>query len=114
MLPEVDDLTLEEKCRLLGGASTWRTHPVERVGLPAVKMSDGPNGVRGPQPSGGSMTVGQVCNRTVVFAYRDTLLPDAAKLMRENTSTQTRKMAPTSAATGSTLRCSAPTSMRVT
>jgi CBS domain-containing protein len=30
------------------------------------------------------MTVGQVCNRTVVFAYRDTLLPDAAKLMREN------------------------------
>jgi len=46
-LPTVDDLTLEEKCRLLGGASTWRTHPVERLGVPAVKMSDGPNGVRG-------------------------------------------------------------------
>ncbi|HSP04356.1 MAG TPA: glycoside hydrolase family 3 C-terminal domain-containing protein [Acidimicrobiales bacterium] len=46
-LPAVDDLTLEEKCRLLGGASTWRTHPIERVGIPAVKMSDGPNGVRG-------------------------------------------------------------------
>lgn len=30
------------------------------------------------------MTVGQVCNRTVVFAYRDTPLPEAAKLMREN------------------------------
>ncbi|HAS13441.1 MAG TPA: glycosyl hydrolase, partial [Acidimicrobiaceae bacterium] len=46
-LPAVDDLTLEEKCRLLGGASTWRTHPIERVGIPALKMSDGPNGVRG-------------------------------------------------------------------
>lgn len=46
-LPSLDELTLEEKCRLLGGASTWRTHPVERVGVPAVKMSDGPNGVRG-------------------------------------------------------------------
>ncbi|MFP5579082.1 MAG: glycoside hydrolase family 3 protein [Acidimicrobiia bacterium] len=47
MLPPVVELTLEEKCRLLGGASTWRTHPIDRVGLPAVKMSDGPNGVRG-------------------------------------------------------------------
>jgi beta-glucosidase len=47
MLPSVEDLTLEEKCQLLGGASTWRTHPVDRVDLPALKMSDGPNGVRG-------------------------------------------------------------------
>jgi len=30
------------------------------------------------------MTVGQVCNRVVVFANRSTPLPDAAKLMREN------------------------------
>jgi len=46
-LPSVDELTLEERCRLLGGASTWRTHPIERAGVPALKMSDGPNGVRG-------------------------------------------------------------------
>ena len=42
-----NELTLEEKCRLLGGASSWRTHPIERLGIPALKMSDGPNGVRG-------------------------------------------------------------------
>lgn len=47
MLPAAGELTLEEKCRLLGGASTWRTHPIERAGIPPVKMSDGPNGVRG-------------------------------------------------------------------
>jgi beta-glucosidase len=41
------ELTLEEKCSLLGGATNWRTHAVERLGIPEVKMSDGPNGVRG-------------------------------------------------------------------
>ena len=40
-------MTLEEKCRLVGGASSWRTHAIERLDIPAVKMSDGPNGVRG-------------------------------------------------------------------
>ena len=40
-------MTTEEQCTLLGGASSWRTHAVDRVGVPAIKMSDGPNGVRG-------------------------------------------------------------------
>lgn len=40
-------LTLEEKCRLLGGAGIWRTHAIERAGVRALKLSDGPNGVRG-------------------------------------------------------------------
>lgn len=46
------ELTLEEKCRLVGGASSWRTHPIERLGIPEVKMSDGPNGVRGEFTAG--------------------------------------------------------------
>ncbi len=40
-------LTLDEKISLVSGASTWRTVPIERLGIPEVKMSDGPNGVRG-------------------------------------------------------------------
>ncbi|PWN44847.1 glycoside hydrolase [Ceraceosorus guamensis] len=40
-------LNLEEKISLLAGADLWRTTPVPRVGLPYLKMTDGPNGARG-------------------------------------------------------------------
>ena len=40
-------MTLEEKVGLLAGASLWYTTPVERLGVPAIKVSDGPNGARG-------------------------------------------------------------------
>lgn len=43
----LEELTLDEKCSLTAGASLWYLPPVERVGLPALKVSDGPMGVRG-------------------------------------------------------------------
>lgn len=43
----VQQMTLEEKVSLLAGASFWYTVPVERLGIPAIKVSDGPNGARG-------------------------------------------------------------------
>lgn len=53
-LPEVPDLgallaalTLEDKVRLLTGATAWRLHALEHVGLRSVVVSDGPAGVRG-------------------------------------------------------------------
>lgn len=52
----VENLTLEEKVLLLAGADTWHTHRVERLGIPALKVSDGPNGVRGEQKDTRSQT----------------------------------------------------------
>lgn len=49
-------LTLEEKITLLAGADTWHTHTIERVGIPALKVSDGPNGVRGENKDTKSQT----------------------------------------------------------
>ena len=39
-------LTLEEKAALLGGSDFWHTQPVERLGIPALMVTDGPHGLR--------------------------------------------------------------------
>ena len=39
-------LTLEEKAALCLGSDFWHTAPVERLGVPAVMVSDGPHGLR--------------------------------------------------------------------
>jgi beta-glucosidase len=39
-------LTLKEKMSLMSGASAFAMHGVERLGIPELNLSDGPNGVR--------------------------------------------------------------------
>ena len=43
----VQSMTLDEKASLTAGANLWYLPPVERLGIPALKVSDGPSGVRG-------------------------------------------------------------------
>lgn len=40
-------LTLDEKALLTAGADMWSTPAIERVGLPSIRVTDGPNGARG-------------------------------------------------------------------
>ncbi len=41
-------MTLEEKVSLCSGADAWHTRAIERLGIPAIRMTDGPHGVRRP------------------------------------------------------------------
>lgn len=50
------ELTVAEKVSLLAGSSMWHSTPVERLAIPAIKVSDGPNGAWG----GGSFIGGGV------------------------------------------------------
>lgn len=43
----VGQMTLEEKVSMVSGTDFWTTPPVERLGIPQFKVSDGPNGARG-------------------------------------------------------------------
>ena len=42
----VKKMTLEEKIDYIGGYKAWYVRGIERLGLPAVRMADGPQGVR--------------------------------------------------------------------
>lgn len=40
-------MTLQEKVAMLADTNMWYTVPVERLGIPSLKRTDGPNGARG-------------------------------------------------------------------
>jgi beta-glucosidase len=51
--PDLDtlltQLTLDEKILLLAGKYFWETHEIDRLNIPSLKVTDGPNGARGGQ-----------------------------------------------------------------
>ncbi len=55
----VSQMTLEEKASLCSGLDFWHTKPVERLGIPAVMMSDGPHGLRKQSESADHLAVNE-------------------------------------------------------
>ena len=64
----IAQMTLEEKASILSGSDFWHTHAVERLGLPAFMMCDGPNGLRkqegNPDHLGINGSISTVCYPT--------------------------------------------------
>lgn len=53
----ISKMTLEEKAGLCSGADFWHTKSVERLGIPAVMVSDGPHGLRKQDQEGDHLGV---------------------------------------------------------
>ncbi|HEY2273664.1 MAG TPA: glycoside hydrolase family 3 C-terminal domain-containing protein [Jatrophihabitantaceae bacterium] len=55
----LEQLTLTEKAALCLGSDFWHTAPVERLGIPAVALSDGPHGLRKVPEDGVDVALGE-------------------------------------------------------
>ena len=52
----IGQMTLEEKASLLSGYQNMATYPIERLSIPSLTLSDGPNGLRIEKKDGNSMS----------------------------------------------------------
>jgi beta-glucosidase len=55
------EMTLEEKVSLLAGIDKWRTRSIERLGIPSLKMTDGPHGARTVSDDDPTVTLPATC-----------------------------------------------------
>ncbi len=77
----VDSLTLEEQVALLAGVDFWHTVPIERVGIPTMRVSDGPSGARGTQFEDGPASVNVPCGSSLAATWDPPLVEEVAHLL---------------------------------
>ena len=64
----LEELTLEEAVTLLAGHDAWHTAPIERLGVPRMRVSDGPAGVRGTR-FGGAPSLNVPCGSSLAATW---------------------------------------------
>lgn len=77
----IEQLTLEEKISLLAGKDFWHTVPIPRLNIPSVRVSDGPNGVRGIKFFNGVPSNCFTCGTGMASTWNKDLLKQAGQLM---------------------------------
>lgn len=70
----IAQMTLEEKVSLLAGADMWHTVGIERLGVPAIKVTDGPIGARGACLVGGPTSACFPCGTALAATWNPDLV----------------------------------------
>jgi len=84
----LSQMTLEEKVSLLAGADLWHTVPVDRLGIPQIRLTDGPNGARGSE---GDMAPPSVCTPVGVAlaaTWNTELIQQVGEVLGDETKTK--------------------------
>ncbi len=87
-------LTLPEKVSLMAGANFWETVAIPRLGIPSIKVSDGPNGARGGGSIVGSSVTAACFPVGVALAssWDTTLIEEVGAALGQEAKTKGAKM----------------------
>ncbi|KAF3392621.1 putative beta-glucosidase I, partial [Penicillium rolfsii] len=77
----IEELTLGEKVALTAGRDFWHTTPIPRLNIPSLRMSDGPNGVRGTRFFNGIPAACFPCATALGATWDTDLLAEVGSLM---------------------------------
>ncbi|KAJ5747660.1 uncharacterized protein N7511_009356 [Penicillium nucicola] len=77
----LEQLTLNEKVSLLSGVDGWHTAAIPRLGIPQIRMSDGPNGVRGTRFFNGVPAACLPCATALGASFDTELIFSLGKLL---------------------------------
>jgi beta-glucosidase len=81
----LSQMTLDEKISILAGADLWNTIPIPRLGVPSIRMTDGPNGARGTQGSMAPTSVDTPVGVALGATWNPELVYDVGKVLAEET-----------------------------
>ncbi|KAH6682204.1 glycoside hydrolase superfamily [Plectosphaerella plurivora] len=77
----MDNASLTEKVSLLSGSDFWHTTPLPRFQVPSIRMSDGPNGVRGTKFFDGVKAACLPCGTGLAATWDVSLIREAGVLI---------------------------------
>ncbi|KIJ31838.1 glycoside hydrolase family 3 protein [Sphaerobolus stellatus SS14] len=81
-------LTKDEKFLLLAAPNWWNTNKIERLGVPSVRMSDGPNGVRGSSHFVSTPAQCIPCATSLASTFDADLVKEAASFLADEAKTK--------------------------
>lgn len=79
----ISELTEEEKCYLLAADDWWHTISIPRLNVPAIRFSDGPNGVRGQRHFNSTKTTCFPAATGLAATWNKSLLYQVGELLSE-------------------------------
>ncbi|KAJ9131240.1 Beta-glucosidase [Pleurostoma richardsiae] len=76
-------LSLQEKIALMSGVDNWHLKEIPRFGIPAIRVSDGPNGIRGTKMFNGSPAACLPCGTALAATWDPDLIRRGGELQAD-------------------------------